>query len=302
MHAAVLTAILFALTGACAAQASRLLGAARANVWRLVVALAVLAAWAHGLGPGLRGHAMPWFLCAGAVGFGLGGWCMLQGLRRCGSTLALLVNECVAAVAASLLGWLVLGAGLSWWQSGCVALVLLGVVIGMTPGPIPKLPRPVLWSGCAFTTAGGLLQAVSANLSKHGFELVKAAGGVPLPAQAAYQRLLGGCAVALVVLLVSRAVWGRRPASPAAPFPDSPLPAAVWVGLNALFGPVLGVTCLLWALSLVKNPGLVQTVAATATLLSVPLAWRLEGARPRAPYFAGCALALAGVAGLYLAR
>jgi drug/metabolite transporter (DMT)-like permease len=227
---------------------------------------------------------------------------MMQGLRRCGSTLGLLVNECVAAVAASLLGWLALGAGLSWQQSVCVALVLAGVVIGMTPGPIPRLPRPVLWRGCAFAAAGGLFQAVSANLSKHGFELVKAAGASPLPAQAAYQRLLGGCTVALVVLLVTRAMRGGRQESAAAPFPDSPLPAAAWVGLNALLGPVLGVTCMLWAISLVKNPGLVQTVAATATLLSVPLAWRLEGARPRAPYFAGCALALCGVAGLYLAK
>jgi drug/metabolite transporter (DMT)-like permease len=72
------------------------------------------------------------------------------------------------------------------------------------------------------------------------------------------------------------------------------------VVLNALCGPVLGVTCLLWAVSLVGNPGLVQTVAATATLLTVPLARRLEGARPGLPYFTGCGLALGGVAGLWL--
>jgi drug/metabolite transporter (DMT)-like permease len=66
--------------------------------------------------------------------------------------------------------------------------------------------------------------------------------------------------------------------------------------LNALFGPVLGVTCLMWAISLVHNPGLVQTVAATATLLTVPAARRLEGARPGRNYYLGSLLALAGVA------
>ena len=79
------------------------------------------------------------------------------------------------------------------------------------------------------------------------------------------------------------------------------LPAPAWVALNALLGPVLGVTCMMWAVSLVHNPGLVQTVAATATLLSIPAARQLEGARPRLTYYLGVTLALAGVAGLLMA-
>lgn len=59
---------------------------------------------------------------------------------------------------------------------------------------------------------------------------------------------------------------------------------------------------MLWAISLVENPGLVQSVAATATLLTVPMACRLEQARPGRTYYLGCLLALAGTAGLLLIR
>lgn len=303
MHLAVLTAVLFALTGVCAAQASRWLGAGRANAWRLVIALAVLAGWAHGFGPGLRGSGLPWFAAAGGIGFGLGGWCTFQALRRVGSTLTLLVGECAAAVFAVAIGWAVLGAALHPWQLVFAALVLVGVVVGMTPGPIPALRREAVLAGCAFATAGALFQAVSLNLSKHAMILMKHAGEAIQPLEAAYQRLLGGAAVAVAIYAIAAAV--RRPSeiapdAHAAPFPKSTLPAPVWVVLNALFGPVLGVTCLMWAISLVNNPGLVQTVAAIATLLTVPLAWYLEAARPGLRYFIGCGLALAGVAGLWL--
>jgi drug/metabolite transporter (DMT)-like permease len=304
MHFAILTAVLFALTGICAAQASRILGAGRANAWRLVIALAVLAVWVHGFGPGLRGSGLPWFVCAGGIGFGFGGWCTFQALRRVGSTLTLLIAECAAALFALVIGWVVLGASLHPWQVVFSAMVIGGVVMGMTPGPIPALGSKAVWAGCGYATLGALFQAVSLSLSSHAFVLMKTAGERIQPIEAAYQRLLGGAAIAVILYAVTAAIRKTSgnpvPDTRAAPFPESRLPAPVWVTLNALFGPVLGVTCLLWAVSLVGNPGLVQTVAATATLLTVPFARRLEGARPGSRYFIGCGLALGGVAGLLL--
>ncbi|TVR48714.1 MAG: hypothetical protein EA425_13840 [Puniceicoccaceae bacterium] len=76
------------------------------------------------------------------------------------------------------------------------------------------------------------------------------------------------------------------------------MPAPAWVALNALFGPVLGVTCMLWAIRVVDNPGLVQAVVATSTLITIPFARALEKARPGLAYYIGCLLALSGVAGL----
>lgn len=313
MHAALLTALLFALTGVCATQASRLLGAGRANAWRLVIALALLGIWAHGFGPGLGGGALRWFMLAGGIGFGLGGWCVFQSLRRIGSTLTLLIVECAAAVFATAIGWSFLGAALQPWEIVFIALILAGVILGLAPGltitaaasgasPQPK----VVLTGASLATAAALFQAVSFNLSRHAFTLVKTSGESIQPLAAAYQRLLGGFLVALVIYAIT--VFARRrlrhrqprPAGVPTAFPTSPLPAPAWVVLNALFGPVLGVTCMLWAISLVANPGLVQSVAASATLLTVPLARRLENFRPRATYFIGGLLALGGIAGLLL--
>jgi drug/metabolite transporter (DMT)-like permease len=298
MHAAVLTAILFALTGVCAAQASSMLGAGRANAWRLTIALAVLALWVHAFGPGLQHGLRPWFVTAGAIGFGLGGWCAMQALRHGGSTLALLVIECVAALVATAIGWLVLGAALDGRQVAAVALILTGVLLAASPGPLPELSRPLLIRALAFAVAAACFQAISINLSKYGFTQAAATAIPVTPVESAYQRLLGGCAAAILIHFIVLQIKRLRPSSPttAAPFPASPLPAPVWVMLNALFGPVLGVTCLMWAVSLVHNPGLVQTVAATATLLTIPLARRLEGARPGRNYYLGSFLALVGVA------
>ena len=302
MHIAILTALLFALTGVCAAQSSRLLGAGSANAWRLVVALVILGIWAHGFGPGLGGGVLPWFLLAGGIGFGLGGWCVMQALRRVGSTLTLLIVECAAAVFASAIGWIWLGAALRPVEIAFAALILAGVVMGITPGPIPALRREAVLAGCALATAAALCQAVSFNLSRHAFTVLKKAGEFIPPSGAAYQRLIGGCLVAVLIYAISAAL--RKPKQPdaqCAPFSVSPFPAPVWVVLNALLGPVLGVTCMLWAISLVANPGLVQAVAASSTLLTVPFARRLEAARPRASYFIGCVLALGGIAGLLMA-
>ena len=305
VHAALLTAVLFALTGVCAAQAARLLGAGQANLWRLLIALIVLGNWAHWFGTGLSGSGLPWLMVAGGVGFGLGGWCAMQSLRRVGSTLTLLIVECCAALFGTAIGWWWLGAALEPFELLFGLLVLAGVVVGMTASPIPALRREMILTGCLLATLAALFQAISINLSRHAFTVLKTAGESLPPIGAAYQRLLGGCGVALLLyggtLMVRR--FSSRPPPPdaeAAPFPKSRLPAAFWVGLNALLGPVLGVTCMLWAISKVANPGLVQTVAATSTLLTVPFARRLEGAQPGWPYLIGCLLALLGIAGLLL--
>ncbi len=295
MHAAVLTAFLFALTGICAAQSSRRLGAARANAWRLVVALVLLFAWAHTLGSGFGSGVERWFLVAGAVGFGCGGWCMFHALRRIGSTLSLLILECFAAVVATAIGWIWLGASLSAMEVAFVAMILSGVVCGLFPGPIPSLTRPKIIAGAAFALLGACFQAISFNLSKKAFMILEQAGGQIDQLTAAYQRLLGGAAVA--ILLYGLALWiGKSARSASQPAKEAPFPTPVWVVGNALFGPVLGVSCMLWAIRLVENPGLVQAVAATATLLTVPLAYRLEGARPGVRYYCGCLIAFTGIA------
>ena len=301
MHAALLTALLFALTAVCANQSSRLLGAGRANAWRLLVALVLLGTWAHLFGQGFSGSAVHWFLLAGGIGFGLGGWCMFQALRRVGSTLSLLTVECAAAIFAAAIGWIVLGASLRGIEVVLAGLILVGVVVGMSPGPIPNLRRAQVLAGCGLALLAAFFQATSFNISRHAFNLLQVGGESPEFFSAAYQRLAGGFMVAAFIYLLTLGTRSMRQVRPKSPF-SSPLPAPAWVVMNALFGPILGVTCVLWAISLVENPGLVQAVAATATLLTVPFAYFLEGARPRRSYYFGCVIALGATAGLLLVR
>jgi drug/metabolite transporter (DMT)-like permease len=70
---------------------------------------------------------------------------------------------------------------------------------------------------------------------------------------------------------------------------------------NTLAGPVLGVTCFQWALSMAKA-GIVQSVVATAPLITAPVAWRFGESVPRLRYFAGAMLAVAGTVGLFVSR
>ena len=255
MHAAVLTAFLFALTGICAAQSSRRLGAGRANAWRLVIALTLLAAWAHSLGSGFSSGVEAWFLLAGAVGFGLGGWCMFQALRRIGSILSLLILECAAAIVATVIAWIWLGAALTWTEMLFAGMILAGVICGLFPGPIPSLERPVVMTGAVFALLGACLQAVSFNLSKKAFILLEQSGGHIDQFTAAYQRLLGGAVVALLLYGLGHYWLGKKRPPVTAPLLRTPFPTPVWVLGNALFGPVLGVSCMLWAIRLVDNPG-----------------------------------------------
>ncbi len=305
MIPSVLTAVLFALTGLCATQSARIYGSGKANFLRLVVALTLLALWAHLLGSGWTGRSFGWFLWAGGIGFGIGGWCMFQALKRLGSTLSLLIVETHAAVFAGAFSWFLLGAELTPIQLGFAGLTLAGVATGLLPNVKTGIPRRALFAGSVMAVVASVAQGLSFTLSKHAFLLLEEAGESIDAMTASYQRLLGGTLVALILygagLLVKQA-GSVSPVDLRTSPRDGPrrlaLPGPLWVGLNALFGPVLGIACLLWAIRLVGNPGIVQTVVATATLLTVPLARLLEGTRMGWNYYLGCLMALLGISGL----
>ncbi len=313
MPVAVITACLFALTGVCATQAARALGGSRANFFRLLIALVLLGLWAHLFSSGFASPVLGWFMLAGGIGFGLGGWCVFQALPRIGSTLTLLIVECAAAISAATFSWIFLGAALTTSQVLFALLTLAGVTVGMAPKKKPDFTPAALRVGTAMALLAALAQGLSFTLSRHAFTLLRAEGLQLDRLTAAYHRLLGGAVVALAFFLISRIVLRHRADSTRVPLHTAPpvsdparrapaftLPAPAWVFLNALFGPVLGVSSMLWAISLVGNPGIVQAIASTSTLLTVPLAWYLERTKPGWNYYLGCLLALAGATSLIL--
>ena len=282
------TLLCFAVTPVFARRAALLLGSLQANFWRLVVAAVLLGAWAHLAGRGVGGAAFGWFFLGGIVGFGIGGVAMFQSLPRLGSNLSTLIVQCGSAIVAALAEWFWLGTVLTPAQLTCASLTLAGIIIGLLPRSLPQI-APVEWkSGVAWALLSALGQGFGAVISRKAFATAAMAHQPMDPGTAAYQRVLGGLLVAVLVVLVVRP---RRPAS------DYPARAWPWVTGNALTGPVLGVTCFQWALR-TTPAGIVQPIVAAAPLLTIPFAAKFEGSRPRASYYIGAVLAVVGVAGL----
>ena len=85
MVAALLAALLFAVSAICGYRSSRQIGGAEANFWRICAAIFFLALWAHLFGGGLAGAALPYFVVSGFFGIGLGDTGYFQALPRLGS-------------------------------------------------------------------------------------------------------------------------------------------------------------------------------------------------------------------------
>jgi len=300
---AVLTALFFAGNAVCARRAALHYGGTTGNFLRLLLAAALLGAWAHAAGAGVGGGALGWFLLSGAVGFGLGGLTMFHALPRIGSNLAMLIVQCGSAVAAALIEWLWLGTRLSAAQAALAALTLAGVSVALLGpiGPSRPLSRAGITGGVVLAVISAIAQGTGAVLSRKAFGVLHAHGFFMDGATSAYQRVLGGLAVGTFALLVVR--WwpaaGDRPVPEVEPAPAAALPAWIWVVLNTLLGPVLGVTCFQWALR-AAPAGIVLPIVATAPLLTVPIARALEHSRPTPRFWLGAVLAVAGAAGLAL--
>jgi drug/metabolite transporter (DMT)-like permease len=293
MIGALITTFSFALTAVFANRAAQMLGSVRANMWRLVVATAVLGGWAHLAGRGFGGPALWWFFAGGLAGFGVGGLAMFQSLPRLGSSLAMLIVQCGSAVFAAALEWGWLGTRLSGMQIACATITLLGVCVGLMPRSLPKI-LPAEWGvGLAWALLSAAGQGAGAVLSRKGFAMTRALHENIDPGSAAYQRAVAGLLFAAVVYLIIRK-RGEKTSRPS----DGAWP---WVLANALTGPILGVVCYQWALS--STPaGIVQPIVAASPLVTIPFAAQLENTWPRPLYYTGALLAVLGVTGLLLWR
>lgn len=236
------------------------------------------------------------------MGFGLGGLLLFQALPRAGANLANLTVQCGAAVVALAVEWVWLGVPVPPAKLlGCAA-ILGGVVFGLAPRSFPQLAPRALLLGAALAALSAVGQGAGQVLSRKAFAVLRAAGERADPGTVTFERVLAGLLVASLALALARRcrnstsdpIGNRRPGI------EKFRVAAPWVLLNTLTGPVLGVTCLQWALSQPQWPaGLTQSIVATAPLLTAPLAWKLGEDLPRRRYFAGALLAVAGTVSLF---
>ena len=136
-------------------------------------------------------------------------------------------------------------------------------------------------------------------------QLMIHAGTPPDVITVAFQRLVGGFLVGLLVYVVARWVWREKWGFTAVDGSEKAVLSSAggklttrplfWGGLNSLFGPILAVTGTVWAQQ-TMNAGVVQSIVALAPMISVPFAFWLEGHKPPRLWYLGAAVAIVGLA------
>lgn len=302
MFAALLTTIFFSFSAIFATRSIKVIGATTANLGRLGLALLFLGLYAHTLGAGMGGAGRNWFILSGVIGMGLGDLALFAALPRLGSRLTVLMCQCLAVPIAIQAEWLWMDTRLTVPQLLWALVILIGVAVALMPSraDAPKVPVTRLGLLCGFLAAAG--QGLGAVVSRHAYAVTTEAGTAIDGISAAYQRISGG-------LLITGAYFGvqylarRRTASAAPVRRDAATRRRGWlfITLNALAGPTLGVSCYQWALATTPS-GIVLPIVATTPLVIIPLTYWIEGDRPSRRSILGGALAVAGVIALTFLR
>jgi len=300
MFAAVLTTVLFALSGVTGQRVAIRLGGVRGNVVRLFLAAVVLGAIVLTVWPeSLRREPFAWFFLSGLVGFGFGDVALFLAFERLGSRLTILLTLCLAPLFAMALEWIWLGNGLTLAESGCAFLILVGVTLAIRPGAGSRQVverRGRFGVGIVAGVAAALGQGAGAVISRKAEAVVAELGMTVSGMSAAFQRVFAGLVFGVIAMLVLGVVRGSVSRGDGTRLSDPGL--APWLIGAALAGPVLGVSCFQWALQSLES-GLVLAVVATTPIVMMPMAALTEGDRPSRLAVVGAILAVAGVALLY---
>ena len=307
MFPAFLATVLFSLSVIFAGRTTRMLGGTMANFYRLCVSTVLLAVWAHAFGNGLGGGAFPVFFLSGCIGFGLGDLALYQTIPRIGPRLTILMVHCLAAPFAALTEWLWLGTALTLTQIIAGLVILAGVAIALAPREHLDIEPRALAQGISFGLVAALGQGLGAVVTRKAYALVKLNGQSIDGGTAAYQRILGGLFFAVVpalwIMRKGRLKNRDRESNTAAEPANRSGRQMVWlwVLLNSLAGPTVGVGCYQWALE--NSPsGVVLPIVATTPIVVIPFAFLLEGDRPGPRSLWGGIIAVAGAVALAMSR
>ena len=310
MIPSLLTALCFAMAGISARQSTQYSGAERANTGRLLVGIIILGILALLSWQGMPFRSMIGLAIAGGIGFGFGGFCMLQSLRRLGTPTSLLMVESITAVLAGALAWVTVKDTMNPQQILACGIIISSVLFAGWKWMRESQPEAIRdrYAGYSFAFLASTFQAISLVISRQVF-VSAAQNGLPIEKlDAAFVRMVGGAAIACVFLVSLSFRQGELPdflknekvkfqwIRSGAPTIQQPL---FWITVNGLFGPVFGVTCWLWAVSLI-NPGIVQSIAAVAPLISLPVARLLEKEKLGMQFYIGAPVAIVGIALLAL--
>jgi drug/metabolite transporter (DMT)-like permease len=204
---------------------------------------------------------------------------------------------CLAAPLGGFMEWVWLGTRLTLYQIFWGATILVGVFAALAPDKRAPVAPHTWVTGITFGVIAAFGQGGGAVLTRKAFDVARQAGEHIDGGTAAYQRILGGLLLTIVVLLIHH--WHKTSAASYEPT-TTPRPwrrAWPWVVANALCGPAIGVACYQWALA-VAPTGIVLAIVATTPLVVIPFTMLLDGERPTLRSLIGGALAVLGAAAL----
>ncbi len=296
MFPALLATVCFACSAICGQRLSRLLGGITANWWRLLLAFVILAALTLTIWPeSIRRETAGWYFLSGLVGFGLGDVALFLAYPHLGSRLTVLVLMSFACLFGWLGDWMVLGERLTAEMAASILVILSGLFLALHR-PNERLP----WNrGLVFAIIAGFGQGAGVVLSHLAQDAARAQHfAVPALSQTA-QRAFGGLLVSGVAFAVVQHAIRRRGLTEA---PARKKNRSLWLVGSALFGPVIGVSAMQWAIEVLQNSALVIALTATAPLFIIPLARLVDREKSSRRAILGTAIAVAGVALAAFAR
>jgi drug/metabolite transporter (DMT)-like permease len=294
---AILTAIFFACSAVVSQRLARIFGPVPANCYRLCIACAVLGLLtvvidASRGAASLHAETFGGLYLSGLIGFGVGDIALFLAYARLGSRLTILINWCSAALFAAAGDWWMRGQGLLLPQWVAVAAIMAGLVVALWPAGEGRRRHP--FSGVLFALIAGAGMGAGTVLSGQVNDAAHSLGLEIHGISQAFQRSTAGVTAAIVAFLFVKYLPAGRKEDRTKQWKHKPF----WLISTALFGPVIGVSCYQWALLELESSAIVVAIAATSTLLVIPLARMVEKDIPGARQLAGTLLAAAGVIAL----
>jgi drug/metabolite transporter (DMT)-like permease len=305
VFAAFLTTILFSMSAIFGHRSAKLIGGTEANFWRISFATAFLAIWAYTLGQGLEGAGLTLFLISGLLGIGLGDVAYFQSLPRLGPRLTLLLVQCLTAPFAALIEWLWLGTKVTGWQMLFGGITLAGVAIALAPKEHLHLKPRDRFIGVFAGVLAALGGAGGAVYSRKAYAVLQDVGETIHPISAGFQRVLAGCIVSGISLLIVKRHVIRRELRESFCSPEAGREkwnrVWFWIVLNSLAGQTLGVSCMQWAFETTPT-GVVLPIIALSPIIVIPLSYIFDGEKPSLRSLIGGLIAVAGVVALTSTR
>ena len=298
MLPAIFASLFFALSAVVSQRASRIFGAIPANFYRLCIACLVLGLVTLSVDASfgtssLHDGIFQRFFWSGLVGFGMGDIALFLAYARLGSRLTILINWCAAAITSAAGDYWMRQHFVTWPQWIGIGAIMAGLLVALWPADAAqRVKHPA--GGVLFAIIAGASMGVGTVMSSQAIDAAYSLGVQVHGFSQAFQRSTAGLAAALVAFLCVKFLPQRPVETPVRKWKNKPF----WLISTALFAPVLGVSCYQWALSLTGSSTIVVAIAATSTLLVIPLARLMEKDKPAGRQIAGTILAAAGVIAL----